>query len=100
MNLRKPTDLGIDSLTAVEVQIWVKSDLQVEVDVEQLFTTPSIRDLAITIDQLLKGDPGCVELGIAFALKSRSLGDLPSPESKGNASALLFSIRWRRGIRI
>ena len=61
--LAKPTDLGIDSLTAVEVQIWVKGDLQVEVDVEQLFTTPNIRDLAITIDQLFEGDPDCVELG-------------------------------------
>ena len=70
--LAKPTDLGIDSLTAVEVQIWIRGDLQVEVDVEQLFTTPNIRDLAITIDQLFEGDPDCVGLGAS-----------PSPSNQG-----------------
>ena len=64
----RPADLGIDSLTAVEIQIWVKGDLQVEVDVEQLFTTPNIRDLALTINQLFEGNPGCSRAGrIAFA---------------------------------
>ena len=49
--LAKPGDLGVDSLNAVEVQIWVKTDLNVELGVEQLFTTSSIKDLAISIDQ-------------------------------------------------
>lgn len=48
--------LGVDSLTAVELRLWVQGDLGVEVGVEQLFTAPSIRDLAISIDQLLGGD--------------------------------------------
>ncbi len=48
--------LGVDSLTAVELRIWVQGDLGIELAVEQLFTTPSIRDLAVVIDQLLGGE--------------------------------------------
>jgi surfactin synthase thioesterase subunit len=40
----------------VELRLWVQGDLGVELAVEQLFTTPSIRDLAIAIDQLLGGE--------------------------------------------
>ncbi len=47
--------LGIDSLTAVELRSWVQGDLAVELAVEQMFTTPSIRELAVAIDQLLGG---------------------------------------------
>ncbi|MDB4222561.1 SDR family NAD(P)-dependent oxidoreductase [Granulosicoccus sp.] len=47
--------LGIDSLTAVELRSWVQGDLKAELAVEQMFTTPSIRELAIAIDQLLGG---------------------------------------------
>ena len=45
--------LGIDSLTAVELRSWVQGDLEVELAVEQMFTTPSIRELAIVIGQHL-----------------------------------------------
>lgn len=48
--------LGVDSLTAVELRIWVQGDLDVDLAVEQLFTTPGIRDLAVTIDQMLGGE--------------------------------------------
>ncbi|MGI9366832.1 MAG: SDR family NAD(P)-dependent oxidoreductase, partial [Rhizobiaceae bacterium] len=48
--------LGVDSLTAVELRIWVQGDLGIELAVEQLFTTPSIRDLAVMIDQLIGGE--------------------------------------------
>lgn len=51
----KPSALGIDSLTAVELRSWVQSDLNAELAVEQMFTTPSIRKLAVTIDQLMGG---------------------------------------------
>ncbi len=47
--------LGIDSLTAVELRSWVQRDIEVELGVEQMFTTPSIRELAVAIDQLLGG---------------------------------------------
>ncbi|MEM7269979.1 MAG: SDR family NAD(P)-dependent oxidoreductase, partial [Pseudomonadota bacterium] len=47
--------LGVDSLTAVELRIWVQGDLDVDLAVEQLFTTPSIRELAMSIDQMLTG---------------------------------------------
>ncbi len=47
--------LGVDSLTAVELRLWVQGDLNAELAVEQLFTTPSIRDLAVSVGQLLGG---------------------------------------------
>ncbi len=47
--------LGIDSLTAVELRSWVQGDLDVELAVEQMFTTPSIRELAVAIDHLSGG---------------------------------------------
>ena len=48
-------DLGVDSLTSVEIQLWVRSDLEVELTIEHLFTSPSIRDLAILVDQFIEG---------------------------------------------
>ena len=48
-------DLGVDSLTAVEIRLWVHGDLDVDLAVEQLFTAPSIRDLALSIDKSLMG---------------------------------------------
>ena len=56
-------DLGVDSLTSVEIQLWVRGDLDVELTVEQLFTAPSIRDLAIAIDQSLEGKPDASKQG-------------------------------------
>ena len=47
-------DLGVDSLTSVEIQLWVRSDLEVELTIEHLFTSPSIRDLAILVDQFIE----------------------------------------------
>jgi len=47
--------LGIDSLTAVELRSWVQRDLNVELSVEQMFTTPSIRELGVAIAQLISG---------------------------------------------
>ena len=47
--------LGIDSLTAVELRSWVQGDLDVELAVEQMFTTPGIRELAVAVDRLLGG---------------------------------------------
>ena len=49
------TELGVDSLTAVELRLWIQGDLEVEPAIEQLFTVPSIRDLAIEIDHMLDG---------------------------------------------
>ena len=42
---------------SVEIQLWARGDLDVELTAEQLFTAPSIRDLAIAIDQSLAGKP-------------------------------------------
>ena len=48
--------LGIDSLTAVELNSWVQGDLSVELAVDQMFTTPNIRELAVSIEQLSGGN--------------------------------------------
>ena len=92
----KPADLGIDSLTAVEIQIWVKGDLQVEVDVEQLFTTPNIRDLALTINQLFEGNPGCVELG-ASPLPSSQGRWVICPHPRPKATLQLYCFPYAGG---
>jgi len=42
--------LGIDSLIAVELRTWVRNDLNVDVPVEHFLTTPTISDLAATIN--------------------------------------------------
>ena len=94
--LARPTDLGIDSLTAVEIQIWVRGDLQVEIDVEQLFTTPNIRDLAITIDQLFEGDPDCVELGPS-PLPSNQGRWVICPHPRPKATLQLFCFPYAGG---
>ena len=56
-------DLGVDSLTSVEIQLWVRSDLEVELTIEHLFTSPSIRDLAILVDQFIEGKSNGSEQG-------------------------------------
>ena len=50
------TTLGMDSLTAVELRSWIHNDLDVELPVEQMFTTPTIRDLASAINSELADD--------------------------------------------
>ncbi len=60
--------LGIDSLTAVELRSWVQSDLTVDLAVEQMFTTPSIRELAIAIDQQLGGSAASAEDPVTSAV--------------------------------
>ena len=89
--LAKPADLGVDSLTAVEIQIWVKNDLSVELDVEQLFTASSIKDLAIAIDQLFEGNPGCVELGASPLPSSQGRWVIcPHPRQRQRFSSIVF----------
>lgn len=46
-------NLGIDSLTAVELNTWIIGDLQVELPVDALFTTPTLRELALSISRHL-----------------------------------------------
>lgn len=53
------TNLGIDSLIAVELRNWVRNDLDVDVPMEHFLTTPTISDLAAAIDgQLRAVEPG------------------------------------------
>ena len=92
----KPGDLGVDSLNAVEVQIWVKSDLNVELGVEQLFTTSSIKDLAISIDQLLRGDPGGTKLEIT-PLSSNPTRWVICPHPRPAAKLQLFCFPYAGG---
>ncbi len=89
-------DLGVDSLTAVEIQIWVRGDLGVEFTPEQLFTAPSIRHLAILIDQSLGGDHGDVE-----KVGAPSLSNQPSwiicPHPRSDAKLRLYCFPYAGG---
>ncbi|MDG1969963.1 MAG: SDR family NAD(P)-dependent oxidoreductase [Paracoccaceae bacterium] len=89
--------LGVDSLTAVELRIWVQGDLDVDLAVEQLFTTPSIRDLAIAIDQSLGGDP----LAGSGADNQAAQPDTPRwiicPQPRPDAQARLFCFPFAGG---
>lgn len=77
--------LGVDSLTAVELRIWAQSDLDVDLAVEQLFTAPSIRDLASAIHDLLSGAaaPATVEtIGVATEQPRWIVRPLPRPDAR------------------
>ncbi|HET9991663.1 MAG TPA: thioester reductase domain-containing protein [Kofleriaceae bacterium] len=54
--LRPLSDLGMDSLTAIELQSLVKADLDVEVPSERLLGGVSIRELAVDIAAQLGGN--------------------------------------------
>ncbi len=77
--------LGIDSLTAVELRSWVQGDLGVELAVEQMFTTPSIRELAVAIDQLLGGEVSAEGVAVAASDDPRGqwiVRPLPRPDAR------------------
>ena len=88
--------LGVDSLTAVELRIWVQGDLDVDLAVEQLFTTPSIRDLAITVDQMLGGtaNTGSPEGQAPEADRSRWI---VTPQPRPEAQMRLFCFPFAGG---
>ena len=49
------TNVGIDSLTAVELRSWIQKDLNVELSVEHLFTVSSLAELATSVCEGLSG---------------------------------------------
>ena len=81
--------LGVDSLTAVELRIWVQGDLDVDIAVEQLFTTPSIRDLAIAIDQELRGASSVPDAEGAIAEQARWIV-CPQPRPQATSRLICF----------
>ena len=89
-------DLGVDSLTSVEIQLWVRGDLNVELAVEQLFTAPSIRDLSITINQLLEGKPDELEEG-EMSKNSKPGRWLICPQPRPEAKLQLFCFPYAGG---
>lgn len=82
--------LGVDSLTAVELRIWVQGDLDVELAVEQLFTTPSIRDLAIAIDQLLGGGASASENADGQTVAAPRWIQTPKPQADAHTRLICF----------
>jgi len=78
------SDLGIDSLTVVELRSWVRSDLDVELSVEQMFTTPSIKELGVAIDAMLGGSAS-VDTGSDQPITEASdwvVQPMPRPEAR------------------
>ena len=89
--------LGIDSLTAVELRSWVQSDLDVELAVEQMFTTPSIRELAVEINQLLDGSVSA-DNEKAITQKDHQKGHwLVCPQPRPDASIRLICFPYAGG---
>ena len=74
--------LGVDSLTAVELRIWVQGDLDVDLAVEDLFTTPSIRDLATAIDEMLGGAAASGVAAKPVAAKNWIIRPQPRPDAR------------------
>jgi acyl transferase domain-containing protein/NADPH:quinone reductase-like Zn-dependent oxidoreductase/SAM-dependent methyltransferase/acyl carrier protein len=60
IDLAKPlTDLGLDSLMAVELRNWVEGELRVTLPIAELLQGPTVDRLAdVLLDQLVKADAG------------------------------------------
>src|SRR5205823_6251974 len=58
VDLAKPlTDVGLDSLMAVELRNWVEGELRVSIPIVELMQGPSVDRLAdLLLEQLLKSD--------------------------------------------
>jgi len=70
---RPLSDLGMDSLTVIELQSLVKTDLDVEVPSERLLAGLSIRELASEIAALLGGDGAAIaEPRVPIRLRDRA----------------------------
>ena len=53
------TDVGVDSLMAVELRNWVESELRVSLPIVELMEGPTVNRLAdILLEQFSKGEPG------------------------------------------
>ncbi|MAP10863.1 MAG: hypothetical protein CMQ61_02295 [Gammaproteobacteria bacterium] len=50
------SNLGLDSLTAVELRTWIHTDLAVDLPVDQMFSVPTIAALADAIHVAMGGD--------------------------------------------
>ena len=89
--------LGVDSLTAVELRIWVHGDLGVELAVEQLFTTPSIRDLAIAIDRQLGGETSETSVSDGRNAQTDRPRWVVSPQPRPDAQSRLICFPYAGG---
>ena len=91
------TALGVDSLIAVELRIWVQGDLDVELAVEQLFTTPSIRDLAGVIEQQLRGEDLASQTPERAAIDKERSRWIVCPQPRPEAQVQLFCFSYAGG---
>ena len=97
------TNVGIDSLTAVELRSWIQKDLNVELSVEHLFTVSSLAELATSVCEGLSGSTRTAVNGRSDS-GTQGAGELhskwihrPAPRPEATNPADLFSIcgRWR-----
>ncbi|NKC10722.1 MAG: SDR family NAD(P)-dependent oxidoreductase [Gammaproteobacteria bacterium] len=91
------SNLGIDSLTAVELITWIRVDLAVEVAVEQMFSTPDIGELASVISKALAGgspDIGPSDIG---PLPPSTTSWITQPHPRPQARMRLFCFPYAGG---
>jgi NADPH:quinone reductase-like Zn-dependent oxidoreductase/SAM-dependent methyltransferase/acyl carrier protein len=67
LDVERPlTDLGLDSLMAVELRNWIESDLRLSLPTVELMKGPSVSRLAdVLLDQLAKVDAGLVTAAVS-----------------------------------
>jgi surfactin synthase thioesterase subunit/acyl carrier protein len=87
--------LGMDSLMAVELRTWVRNDIDVDLPVEHVLTTPTIRDLATAINhQLASVAPGAPQ---TVARPTSSWITLTSPQPHAQSRVRLFCFPYAGG---
>jgi hypothetical protein len=92
VDLAKPlTDLGVDSLMAVELKNWVEGELRVTVPIAEVIQGPSVDRLTdILLDQLYKSAgptaPGTAQI-TAFDLQAAQAGQKPAEAQPAAAAA-------------
>ena len=65
-------DLGIDSLTAMELQTILEADLGMEASTDQLLLGPSIRELATQISAQLGGEAAVIKTKASILLRAEA----------------------------
>ncbi len=91
------TNLGIDSLIAVELRNWVRNDLDVDVPMEHFLTTPTLNDLAAAInDQWVSVSPGQSD-AVAPAVPTLKSSWIIYPRPRPQARTRLFCFPYAGG---
>ena len=91
------SNLGIDSLTSVELRAWVRSDLEVDIPLEHFLTTPTISDLAALINDQLNVDSTQQAEAADVTTTNEKSGWITRPNPNPHAQLRLFCFPYAGG---